>query len=101
MLAFITAQRTGRIGEYGLLQPVDRRVSLREGSSATVRRRLSIVCVEAGFACRSGVSLVAGNAPLFAMRGVARGPAAAGGTAAGGQLTDPRDAAIRADYPSL
>ena len=43
VLAFITAQRTGRAGEYGALQPVRRGGEPGGVSAATVRRRLSIV----------------------------------------------------------
>jgi integrase/recombinase XerD len=43
VLAFITAQRTGRGGGSGVLQPVDRDGEPAGVSSATVRRRLSIV----------------------------------------------------------
>ena len=43
VLAFITAQRTGRDGERGALQPVDRWDEPAGVSSSTVRRRLSIV----------------------------------------------------------
>jgi len=43
VLAFITAQRTGQIGERGALQPVKDRGEPGGVSAATVRRRLSIV----------------------------------------------------------
>ena len=43
VLAFITAQRTGRAGEHGVLQPVDPGHEPAGVSAATVRRRLSIV----------------------------------------------------------
>ncbi len=43
VLAFITAQRTGRSGDHGVLQPVDLGDEPGGGSAATVRRRLSIV----------------------------------------------------------
>jgi hypothetical protein len=43
VLAFITAQRTGRAGEGGVLQPVDVGDEAGGVSAATVRRRLSIV----------------------------------------------------------
>jgi integrase len=43
VLAFITAQRTGRAGERGVLQPVSRGDEPGGVSAATVRRRLSIV----------------------------------------------------------
>src|SRR3974390_3499249 len=43
VLAFITAQRTGRAGEHGLLQPLDGEGEPAGVSSATVRRRLSVV----------------------------------------------------------
>ena len=43
VLAFITAQRTGRAGERGVLQPVDPGREPGGVSAATVRRRLSIV----------------------------------------------------------
>jgi integrase/recombinase XerD len=43
VLAFITAQRTGRGGERGVLQPVSRVDEPGGVSAATVRRRLSIV----------------------------------------------------------
>ena len=43
VLAFITAQRTGRAGEHGALQPVTTRGEPGGVSAATVRRRLSIV----------------------------------------------------------
>ena len=43
VLAFITAQRTGRAGEGGVLQPVTTRDEPGGVSAATVRRRLSIV----------------------------------------------------------
>jgi integrase/recombinase XerD len=43
VLAFITAQRTGRVGEHGVLQSVDRGGELAGVSTSTVRRRLSIV----------------------------------------------------------
>ena len=43
VLAFITAQRTGQIGERGALQPVMTRGELGGVSASTVRRRLSIV----------------------------------------------------------
>jgi integrase/recombinase XerD len=43
VLAFITAQRTGRAGERGALQPVDLGDEPGGVSAATVRRRLSIV----------------------------------------------------------
>src|SRR5258706_141052 len=43
VLAFITAQRTGRPGEHGALQPVDPEGEPAGVSSATVRRRLSVV----------------------------------------------------------
>jgi integrase/recombinase XerD len=43
VLAFITAQRTGRAGERGVLQPVDLGAEPGGVSAATVRRRLSIV----------------------------------------------------------
>jgi integrase/recombinase XerD len=43
VLAFITAQRTGRAGERGLLQPLDGEGEPAGVSSATVRRRLWVV----------------------------------------------------------
>jgi integrase/recombinase XerD len=43
VLAFITAQRTGRAGEHGVLQPLDGEGEPAGVSSATVRRRLSVV----------------------------------------------------------
>ena len=43
VLAFITAQRIGRIGGQVVLQPVDRGGVPAGVSAATVRRRLSIV----------------------------------------------------------
>jgi site-specific recombinase XerD len=43
VLAFITAQRTGRAGEHGVLQPVGLGSEPGGVSAATVRRRLSIV----------------------------------------------------------
>ena len=43
VLAFITAQRTGRDGGRGVLQPVDLGDEPGGVSAATVRRRLSIV----------------------------------------------------------
>jgi hypothetical protein len=43
VLAFITAQRTGRVGEHGVLQPLDGEGEPGGVSSATVRRRLSVV----------------------------------------------------------
>jgi integrase/recombinase XerD len=43
VLAFITAQRTGRAGEHGVLQPLDGEGGPAGVSSATVRRRLSVV----------------------------------------------------------
>jgi integrase/recombinase XerD len=43
VLAFITAQRTGRAGEHGVLQPVDPGREPGGVSGVTVRRRLSIV----------------------------------------------------------
>src|SRR5215471_2908698 len=43
VLAFITAQRTGRAGERGVLQPVDPGREPGGVSGVTVRRRLSIV----------------------------------------------------------
>jgi integrase/recombinase XerD len=43
VLAFITAQRTGRDGGRGVLQPVDLGSEPGGVSAATVRRRLSIV----------------------------------------------------------
>jgi integrase/recombinase XerD len=43
VLAFITAQRAGRAGEHGVLQPVDRGGEPAGVSGATVRRRLSVV----------------------------------------------------------
>ncbi len=43
VLAFITAQRTGRSGEHGALQPVRAQGEPGGVSAATVRRRLSIV----------------------------------------------------------
>jgi hypothetical protein len=43
VLAFITAQRTGRGGEHGALQPVRAGGEPGGVSAATVRRRLSIV----------------------------------------------------------
>jgi integrase/recombinase XerD len=43
VLAFITAQRTGRAGERGVLQPVGPGAEPGGVSAATVRRRLSIV----------------------------------------------------------
>jgi Phage integrase, N-terminal SAM-like domain len=43
VLAFITAQRTGRAGEHGVLQPVGLEGGPGGVSAATVRRRLSIV----------------------------------------------------------
>src|SRR5215467_13124564 len=43
VLAFITAQRTGRAGEHGVLQPLGGEGEPAGVSSATVRRRLSIV----------------------------------------------------------
>jgi integrase len=43
VLAFITAQRTGRAGGRGVLQPVDPGGEPAGVSAATVRRRLSIV----------------------------------------------------------
>jgi hypothetical protein len=43
VLAFITAQRTGRAGEGGVLQPVDRGAEPGGVSGVTARRRLSIV----------------------------------------------------------
>ena len=49
VLAFITAQRTGRGGEHGALQPVQARVEPGGVSAATVRRRLSIVSGFFGF----------------------------------------------------
>src|ERR1700689_1350881 len=43
VLAFITAQRTGRAGEHGVLQPLKAGDEPGGVSAATVRRRLSIV----------------------------------------------------------
>jgi integrase/recombinase XerD len=43
VLAFITAQCTGRTGEHGVLQPLDPGHEPGGVSAATVRRRLSIV----------------------------------------------------------
>jgi len=43
VLAFITAQRTGRAGEHGVLQPLKERDEPGGVSAVTVRRRLSIV----------------------------------------------------------
>lgn len=43
VLAFITAQRTGRVGGHGVLQPVATDDDLAGVSTSTVRRRLSIV----------------------------------------------------------
>ncbi|MDT4902050.1 MAG: integrase/recombinase XerD [Pseudonocardiales bacterium] len=43
VLAFITAQRTGRVGGHGVLRPVDREAESAGVSTSTVRRRLSIV----------------------------------------------------------
>ena len=43
VLAFIIAQRTGKPGVHGVLQPVDREGQPAGVSGATVRRRLSIV----------------------------------------------------------
>jgi len=43
VLAFVTAQRTGRGGEHGVLQPVEPGDEPSGVSAATVRRRLSIV----------------------------------------------------------
>jgi hypothetical protein len=43
VLAFITAQRTGRAGGHETLQPVDPCGEAAGVSSATVRRRLSVV----------------------------------------------------------
>jgi integrase/recombinase XerD len=43
VLAFITAQRTGRVGDHGVPQPVDREGESAGVSTSTVRRRLSIV----------------------------------------------------------
>jgi len=43
VLAFITAQRTGRAGGHGTLQPVSPGHAPEGVSAATVRRRLSIV----------------------------------------------------------
>lgn len=43
VLAFITAQRTGRVGEHGVLQPVVGEGESAGVSASTVRRRLSIV----------------------------------------------------------
>ena len=43
VLAFITAQRTGRAGEHGVLQPLEPGGEPGGVSAATVRRRLSIV----------------------------------------------------------
>src|SRR5215471_13490242 len=43
VLAFITAQRTGRAGEHGVLQPLGGAGEPAGVSSATVRRRLSVV----------------------------------------------------------
>jgi integrase len=43
VLAFITAQRTGRVGDGGVLQPVKAGGEPGGVSAATVRRRLSIV----------------------------------------------------------
>ena len=43
VLAFITAQRTGKPGVRGALQPVDRDGEAAGVSAATVRRRLSVV----------------------------------------------------------
>jgi integrase/recombinase XerD len=43
VLTFITAQRTGRVGEHGALQPVDVDRGAAGVSTSTVRRRLSIV----------------------------------------------------------
>jgi hypothetical protein len=43
VLAFITAQGTGRVGERGALQPVDLEGASAGVSTSTVRRRLSIV----------------------------------------------------------
>ena len=43
VLAFITAQRTGQVGERGVLQPVKAGDEPGGVSAATVRRRLSIV----------------------------------------------------------
>src|SRR2546423_2089812 len=42
VLAFITAQRTGRGGEHGVLQPVNPGGESAGVSGATVRRRLSV-----------------------------------------------------------
>jgi integrase/recombinase XerD len=43
VLAFITAQRTGRVGDHGVLQSVDLDGEPGGVSTSTVRRRLSIV----------------------------------------------------------
>jgi site-specific recombinase XerD len=43
VLAFVTAQRTGRSSADGVLQPVDHGGELAGVSSSTVRRRLSVV----------------------------------------------------------
>ncbi len=43
VLAFVTAQRTGKPGVHGTLQPVDRDGEPAGVAAATVRRRLSIV----------------------------------------------------------
>src|SRR6266480_3918020 len=59
VLAFITAQRTGRGGEHGALQPVNPGGESAGVAGATVRRRLSVVsgfsrsCRPAGM-CRLG-----------------------------------------------
>jgi len=59
VLAFITAQRTGRPGEHGVLQPVDPEGEPAGVSSSTVRRRLSVV--SGFFACLQARGDVAAN----------------------------------------
>jgi integrase/recombinase XerD len=70
VLAFITAQRTGRAGEHGALQPVDPGLELAGVAGATVRRRLSIVSgffsfLQARGGCRPGEN---GLVPVRACR---------------------------------
>jgi hypothetical protein len=53
VLGFVTAQRTGRAGERGVLQPVDPGREPGGVSAATVRRCLSIVSGFFAFRSRS------------------------------------------------
>jgi integrase/recombinase XerD len=84
VLAFVTAQRTGRAGGRGMLQPVALGAELGGVSAATVRRRLSIV--SGFFAFLQARGDVAANPVPRALPG----PGSAPGSGRGSRLCAPR-----------